>query len=193
MFGSVTPTPSGTWFRYPFDGMRLAAHATEPGVSSFTVLWKGQTEVERLAGFFEQAASRVQAGPPGDYTVWIVTPEGPKPYQVSHVASVLQPTLLTGAQFVRFECRPESESSDSPLIVWANLDQEVDPNQESIGVYLRPQDLLKIQDDISRIVVSSVVSPATEKARTDALERTVHSTLSHLASDLKEASQHPAP
>ena len=192
MFGSVTPTPSGIWFRYPFDDMRLTAYSAEPGVSGFTVLWKGATDIDLLGAFFEHAAGRVQAGPPVDHMVWIVTSEGPRPFEVPHVVPV-PPALLSVAQFIRFECRPNTEAGDSPLIVWANLDQEVDPGQESIGVYLRPQDLANLQNDISHIIASTMVSPATEKARVDAIERAVHTTLTHIASDLKEATQHPSP
>jgi hypothetical protein len=191
MLAAMVPTPSGTWFHYRWRDLRLAAHATLPGTSGLTVLWKGNPAVDDLGTFFERAAIRVRT--PAPYVVWIINSAEVRPHRVDHVVPI-PPELLAEAQFVRFECRPETEAGESPLIVWANLDREASPDQESIGVYLREQDLPNLEEDLSAIVVRTAVrSPQTRFSSQIDLEREVRVTLAHLASDLREAAQTPAP
>jgi hypothetical protein len=169
---------------------RIAAHATAPGTSGLTVLWKGNPEIHDLGVFFERAAKLMNT--PAPYDVWIINPREAQLRRVDHAVAI-PPEILAGAQFVRFECRPETEARESPLIVWANLDREVSPEQESIGIYLHEQDIPRLEDDISTIVVKTAVNQQTRLVAQDDLEREVREMLGHITSDLREASQRTAP
>lgn len=191
MFGSVIPTPGGTWFRYPLEAVRLEAHVAVPGSSAITVLWKGDTAIHDIGAFFERAAYEVR-GYKGDYYVLIIDQAGPRPFRASHVVPIPN-EILASARFIRFECPPDREAGESPLIVWANLDREVDPDQASIGVYLRHHDLPALRDGISRIVVRTTSDPRTEAVMIGKREDQVRHALWDLDSDIKEASQLPSP
>jgi hypothetical protein len=186
MFGAMFPTPSGTWFYYPWRGLRLAAHATAPGKSGLTVLWKGDPAIHDLGVFFESAAQLMNTSAP--YDVWVINPGLANQRRVEYVVPIA-PEFLVDAQFVRFECRPETEARESPLIVWANLDREVSPEQESIGVYLHEKDIPNLEDEISKIVVRTAVNQQTRLAAKGDLEREVREMLGHVSSDLHEAAQ----
>jgi hypothetical protein len=74
MIGVRLPTSSGTWFYYPWRGLRLAAHATAPGASGLTVLWKGNPQFHDLGIFFGRAATRINL--PAPYDVWVIKSSG---------------------------------------------------------------------------------------------------------------------
>ncbi len=186
MFGTMFPTPSGTWFYYPWRGLRLAAHATALGTSGLTVLWKGDPAIQDLGVFFESAAQLMKRSAP--YDRWIVNPGLADKRRVKHVVPIA-PEFLAGAQLVRFECLPEAEARESPLIVWANLDAEVSPEQESIGVYLHEQDIPTLQDEISK---THELLFRDRLAAQDDLEKEVHEMLGHVPGDLREAAQREA-
>jgi len=188
MFGAIYPTPSGTWFYYPWHGLRLAAHATAPGTSGLTVLWKGNPQIHDLGEFFGRAATRMGVSAP--YDMWIIKSSEAKPHRVNQVVPIPS-ELLAEAQFIRFE---QTESGESPLIVWANLAKEVSPDQESIGVYLQEQDNLPtLEEEISTIVVRTAVNQQTRLVAQGDLEKEVREMLSHIPSDLREASQRSVP
>jgi hypothetical protein len=116
-----------------------------------------------------------------------------QPFHVDQYAQIPS-DLLVEAQFVRFECRAQTEISESPLILWINLDQEVSPDQESIGVYLGEQDdLPKLEEEISTIVVRTAIERQTRLALQSDLEKEVREVLTHLASDLQEAAKLASP
>jgi hypothetical protein len=185
MFGSMNPTPHGVWFHYPWRGLRLAAHSAAPGKSNVTVLWKGAPQIIELGLFFENAAAQMKTTPP--YSGLTVNDKGTHPFKFEHVSGVAS-NLLTEANFVRFESPTQSEGADLPLIVWANLDREVSPDQESIGVYLRELDLPTVQNEVSNIVVKTT-APQLQPTPISSLEAEIRVILSHIGSDLQEASK----
>src|SRR5207302_790437 len=109
-----------------------------------------------LGLFFEYAAAQMKTSPP--YNGLAVSASGPHPFKFEHVTGIT-PSLFSEANFVRFESMIQSEGVEPLLIVWANLDREVSPDQESIGVYLREQDLPTIQNQVSSIVVKTAIQP----------------------------------
>jgi hypothetical protein len=189
MFGSMNPTPHGVWFHYPWRGLKLAAHSAAPGKSSVTVLWKGASQIVDLGAFFESAAAQMKTTPP--YNGLAVSAAETHPFKFDNAGAITS-NLLTDTNFVRFESAIQNEGGEPPLIVWANFDQEVSPNQESIGVYLREQDLPTIQNEVSSIVVKSTM-PSQPPAPIGDLEAEVREILLHIGSDLQEASKTAAP
>jgi hypothetical protein len=189
MFGSINSTPHGVWLHYPWRGLKVAVHSAAPGKSSVTVLWKGAPQIVDLGLFFENAAAQMKASPP--YNGLTVSAAGTLPFKFEH-ASGIAPNLPTDANFIRFESAIQSEGGEPPLIVWANFDPEVSPDQESVGVYLREQDLSVVQNEVSGIVVKTT-APQLQPAPTSSLEAEIKEILAHIGSDLQEASKIATP
>jgi hypothetical protein len=153
-----------SWLWYGLEPADLGVHVTNG--AGITLLWKGGADINRLGSFFERAASQASFAGPRYYRTWFMTDSGPIPLDRPTGKVVPVPgELLSTSGFVQFECLPTPPTSPEdvgePIFsVFSNLDQSatsLSDLQESVGVYLKPDDLPVVSEDLA-VVVASISS-----------------------------------
>jgi hypothetical protein len=153
------------WFYYQMEPSDLAVYAGHEFDKRVTLQWKGGLEVNRLASFFEQAASHVCGAWKYRSHVSFVTDDGLKEFDPNPGEIAPIPDWLTSQSgFVQFECLPTERASEGGaghlpvVLVYANLDQEassVDDLQQLIGIDLPRDALDSLEPEIARIIAST--------------------------------------
>jgi hypothetical protein len=161
MLGTITQVNGGTWVRYDAFGPPLAAFAADLTNGPLTILWKGSVDIWDLQKFFFDAAHAVL---PRDRIFYRTRTLSPTDRDV--VESADKPEigrLAQEARFVRFECSSVAggvgeDLPDPTLIAWAMLDTQEDESQESIGIYLRREDIKAIRPQIEAFLSDTVLA-----------------------------------
>jgi hypothetical protein len=151
-------TERGFWFDIKGkDGIRLSAHRVDDeGGTPLTLFWRGRTEVDPLAVFFDAASLDDVA-----ITVQAVafTENGRIALTDFKSAEDILEQLPADLRFLRLECIPRDgdpfDGSDR-FIVWSRVGLKDFPEgssaPEDIGVFLGPTRLRKIQPVVADFV-----------------------------------------